>query len=174
MKLLLKLIALTVSLSVAYATSFGMPDWCQLAYDDCKLKFEGHDNVPSFSLDGPADESFTPQIVSRNPGERIGVVTSNGIPPQFILSGYNVRPFNFYYRVPSLTLFKPYTLPHRIGSGIGHEHFDGNFARGSCIRVYITNYQLLVAENPPSVRNINLNRREALDQGKCVVFRTRH
>lgn len=151
-----------------------MPDWCQLAYRDCKLKFDGHDTVPSFSLDGPPDTPFTPQIVSRDPTEHIGIANSNNIAPQFILSGYNVRPFSFYSGIPSLTLFKPYTLPYRIGSAIGHENFNVNFAKGSCIRIYITNYQVLASDNPPSVQNINLSPNEAVSQAKCVAFRIKH
>ena len=71
------------------------------------------------------------------------------------------------------TVFKPFAIELTGGSGIGHEVFQGDqeqVARRRCVRVFFSEYQILVGRSAPFevVDNVGPVRRDR----KCVVFRT--
>lgn len=103
----------------------------------------------------------------------IGVANSNGITPEILRNPNIVIPVT---SIPNghltPTQFKPFTIKYRVGSGVGHEVFQGLVPKGECVRVYLTSYQVLASENPPVINNVNLSPMQAVRGKKCVVFRT--
>lgn len=149
------------------------PDVCAEAYDACDFKFVRRDTVPTFSVTGKSDKPFTPKIVSRMNGERIGVLNSNGIVPEFILADGSVQDITEAGASPKFrpTHFKPFSKKKKNGSGIGHQKYHGNqkmIARGQCIRVYFSTYQVLTGRPPYVKKNVNVDKTD----NKCVVFKS--
>lgn len=112
---------------------------------------------------------FTSTIVSKTPGERLGILNSNGIIPEVILDTGRIEPIVWFGKPRfTPTHFKPFPI-RKPGSGIGHEAFVGNqlqVAQGLCIRVFFSSYQVIVGPRPRDVKNINAKRSDF----KCVVF----
>ncbi|KAI0557984.1 Collagen alpha-1(XII) chain [Gracilaria domingensis] len=52
-------------------------DACEEASLACPFRFDGLGDAPTFSVDGPADEAFTPIIVSGSASERLGRVADH-------------------------------------------------------------------------------------------------
>lgn len=159
---------------VAPTTPVPVADACAAAYDACDFKFMGKDTVPTFKVTGKPDRPFTPKIVSRQQGERIGVVNSNNIIPEFIMVDGSTEKITEASTSPKYrpTHFKPFSKNRRTSSGIGHQTYHGDQkeqARKRCIRVYFSSYQLLTGSRPPYVKN-NIH----VDQSanKCVVFKS--
>lgn len=147
-------------------------DECEQAYRECEFRFDSYDNIPTFSLAGKADVPFTTAIVSKNAYEILGVLNTNHIAPEVVLS-HDYKPITALYASPSLTPthIKPLSIPYGKGSGLGHQVLttsQKNALSNQCIRVFFTSYQVLnyhghVVENANYVpRNKN----------KCVVFRS--
>lgn len=149
---------------------------CGKAFRECMFRFEGSKNLQTFLIGLADNVPFTPQIVSRNPKMRIGILNSNSIQPE-VLSGKFSRffPITVFGNGFTPTQYKPFMIPSRMGSGIGHETFQGNIkvARQRCVRVFFTSYQLLTSSNPPMVTNVNLTPSQARSQKRCVVFMTK-
>lgn len=145
---------------------------CQEAYKKCDFKFSGKSGIPTFSITGKPDKSFTPLIVSKT-GPRIGVLNTNGIVPEFINGSGKVIPITSV-GTPKLTPthFKPFPVPKTVGSGIGHQTFTGNqlqVSRKRCVRVYFSTYQTLTPGSKPKlIENVNVKKSD----NKCVVFKT--
>ena len=133
----------------------------------------GFRSIPTFRIGGPPDIAFTSRIVSKDPREIIGILNTNDVVPEFILrNGAAVRITHFGSQRFTPTHFKPFAIPRTIGSGVGHQTFHGDqlrIARGQCVRVFFTTFQVLKGVRPPTVANVNVGR-EAF---KCVVFRTK-
>lgn len=170
MTFLSKLLVLALLISCVYGSGV---DFCTIAFNRCKFRFEGAKKLQTFSITGRSDVSFTSQIVSKDPKMHIGVVNSNRVTPEILRGPYFVIPVT---SIPNgrltPTQFKPYAIKYRVGSGIGHEVFQGFVPRRECVRVYLTNYQVLASENPPVINNVNLTPVQAVRQENCVVFRT--
>lgn len=149
-------------------------DACEQAYQDCDFAFLNTPVVPTFTLGGNPDKPFTPRIVSRIPGEVVGVLNTNGIIPEFIEPDGSVQLITSTPANPMFapTQFKPLSIPDDIGSGVGYQTFQGNQlfeARNRCVRLFITSFQILETMPPFSVvGNVNADRTD----NKCVVFRT--
>ena len=149
-------------------------DYCEQAYKNCDFRFSGYAyGVPEFYIDNyVVDRAFTPKIVSKVPGEILGVLNSNNITPEFIFN-YGAKPIT-HFGNPNFTPthFKPFSIKYTKGSGIGHQTFHGNqlhVARGKCVRVYFTSYQLLKYHYGPVKENKN---NVPKYKNKCVVFKT--
>lgn len=146
---------------------------CQAAFSACDFRFKGIVGLPTFDLPLKADSAFTPRIVSRVAGERLGVLNTNDIYGEFVLDGRvaNITSFGSPKFTP--THFKPFTIFNTSGSGIGHETFQGNQfdeAKPRCVRVFFTSYQTLDGSSGHVKTNFNDVKRK---MNKCVVFRTR-
>lgn len=179
-------ISIAVSLllaAVSYAAVVDVPspspeipdpfsDECQRAFKSCNFRFAGlPDSVPTFDISGPSDVSFTPPLVWADRSRRVGVANANQ-DGEIIENSSVVLPFSQWdtgFQRLSRTQFKTYPIPKSPFSGIGHEVFQGNeaYAKGKCVRVYITSYQTLNGSNPPLVTG-NVN-----NAHECVVFKTR-
>lgn len=151
-------------------------DGCARAYRNCGFAFEGKRKVPTFSVTGKPDVAFTSLIVSRTKGEKLGVLNTNGIVPEFISKDGSSRPITSFASPPfTPTHFKPLTIAGHgsmDGSGIGHQTYHGDqemLARHRCIRVWFTTYQVFTGKNPPQVNNINVDKSDK----KCVVFKSK-
>lgn len=146
-------------------------DPCRRAFRQCDWEFAGYPGkIPKFSVHSKPDQPFTPRIVSKNPKEKIGILNTNGITPEFITrkGAVPITKFGNPYFTP--THFKPFGIDYVMGSGVGHQTFHGNqkkVARGQCVRVFFTNFQKLMHGYPPKVDNVNVDRYDY----KCVVFR---
>eukprot|EP00172_Hildenbrandia_rubra_P002385 Plantae.Rhodophyta-Hildenbrandia_rubra.ctg3206.p1 GENE.Plantae.Rhodophyta-Hildenbrandia_rubra.ctg3206~~Plantae.Rhodophyta-Hildenbrandia_rubra.ctg3206.p1 ORF type:complete len:218 (+),score=22.48 Plantae.Rhodophyta-Hildenbrandia_rubra.ctg3206:901-1554(+) len=153
-------------------------DTCEDAEQACLLTFRGTVGLQTFGIQGPPNKAFTPNIVSKDPTVFIGVVNSN-IEGEFIEEDGDVVLFS--KAIPAGTgitpfspnVFKPF-FPSTNGmfSGIGVETLQTGqspFARGKCVRVFITEWQILSRDNRV-IGNVNgkTNKRENI----CVVFRT--
>lgn len=149
---------------------------CAGAYDACDFKFAGEDAVPTFSVTGKPDKPFTPVIVSRKKGEILGVLNSNNLVPEFILADGTVQEITDAGATPAFqpTHFKPLPIADESGSGIGHQTYHGGqkkVAKGKCVRVYFSSYQVLAGSPSPSVvDNIHVDSKSA---NKCVVFQSK-
>ncbi|CAN8064475.1 unnamed protein product [Agarophyton chilense] len=142
-------------------------DSCEMAFDECEFTFKGETGLATFRTDGPADKSFTPVIVAKNPDVNLGVLNSNNIVPEFIddSGAFPITDFGSQRFAP--TQFKPLYIWQEQGSGIGHQTFhadQGELAKGRCLRIYFTEIQLV---DP----YFNLNQ-VPRSENKCVVFRT--
>eukprot|EP00177_Eucheuma_denticulatum_P005152 GFKZ01009384.1.p1 GENE.GFKZ01009384.1~~GFKZ01009384.1.p1 ORF type:complete len:375 (-),score=27.94 GFKZ01009384.1:399-1523(-) len=149
-------------------------DSCEVANDMCRFAFQGLNVAPAFPVDGPANTPFTPIIISTNTSERLGVLNTNRITVEIIENDGNVIPITALPTMQdfSPTQFKPIVVPNMMASGIGHESFQGDQqdeAKGRCVRVFFTEFQL-VQLLPPFhvVANVVADR----EDGTCVVFRT--
>ncbi|CAN8072803.1 unnamed protein product [Agarophyton chilense] len=175
MRTIIHLVSLVTLLAAANASGRPRrPDACERAFYNCAFRFQGSNNLQTFSL-GVPDTPFTPQIVSSNRRERIGILNSNGVEPQFINSHGVATAITFFGNRFTPTQFKPFAIQQRIGSGIGHETFQGDasLAKNKCVRVYFTSYQRLQSIYPPVVvTNVNLSPHDAIRMRACVVFRT--
>ena len=152
-------------------------DPCEAAFRRCDFQFS-RPGLQTFSIKGPADTAFTPDIVSKDPHKLIGVVNTN-IEGEFILRNGRVVPFT--KKIPRgsgvqpfmPTVFKAF-FPSTDGmfSGIGHETFQKGqreFAKDMCVRVFLTEYQVLDRRTKQVIGNENKKRRGH----NCVVFRTK-
>jgi len=151
----------------------GRPDACLNAFRRCDFRFQGLNFLPTFNINGPADRSFTPRIVSTRRDEILGVLNTNGITPEFIFNNFQVRPITLFGDQRfTPTAFKPFSIPGTSGSGVGHETFQSNqleVARGMCVRVFFTSYQVLFRNGNVRSNMNNVPR----SRNSCVVFRTR-
>lgn len=156
------------------ATKWTYPNACVQAFNDCDFKFAGKNTLSTFFIGGKQDKAFTPLIVSKNPHENIGVLNMNNITPEFINNNGIATPIS-YVGNPKFTPthFKPYAIKYTRGSGVGHQTFHGNqlsVAKGRCVRVFFSTYQLLEKYYPFNViDNVNVNKYD----NKCVVFMTK-
>lgn len=154
---------------------------CRRAYRQCEFRFKGYSSLPIFKIDGTADVAFTSRIISKHHGEwlgyvnmtdKLGVLNTNNIEPEFILRRRTIPISSRGHPAFTPTHFKPFPIPHTRGSGVGHQTFHGNqlrVARGKCIRVFFTHYQVLNSDGTVK-KNFNDVPRH---KNKCVVFRTR-
>lgn len=146
-------------------------DVCQDAYTECGFYFQGHQFVPSYSIGGPPDISFTDRIISRN--EHIEHVDMSEV-PEFLNADGTTIPIDTVGSPPfTRSHFKPFNYNlSSASSGIGHQTFQGNqksFASNRCVRIYFSHYQKIQSgRGGKRTTNVNVNR---LDN-KCVVFKT--
>ena len=162
-------------LALSFRTSLcssPLPDNCQRAFDDCHFTFiDAGRDVPGFRL-RPQDQAITSRVVSKNRDEFLGVLNTNGIIPEFVQpDGRGIEIINFGMPHFTPTHFKPFFIP-RSGSGVGHQTFIGNqlsVARGKCVRIFFTEYQLLRSFDGDVIRNRNGVPRS---ENSCVVFLT--
>lgn len=149
-------------------------DVCQSAYEACDFKFKGMKEVPTYSVrSGGSDTVFTEAIEKRTGDERIGVLNTNGLVPEFIRAdGTSFGVDEIGSPRLSASSFKPIFIVRSYRSALGHEAFAGSqlsLVRDSCVRVYFTMYQTLSTGWPPVVvNNVNVGRKD----NKCVVFKT--
>lgn len=149
---------------------------CQKAYSHCEFKFSGEAGLSTYNIQPDLnDQAFTPIIVSKDPRERIGVLNMNGITPEFIFPTGSVSPITDFGSQPfTETHFKPFWKSDEFGSGIGHQTFhsdQAHVAKGKCIRIYFTSFQVLKNENGYHVVVDNRNNVPKWEN-KCVVFET--
>lgn len=149
-------------------------DFCLRAFLECRFRFAGFNGLPTFPLFGP-DRAFTTLVVSKDPHERLGVLNTNRIVPEFILPHGAAVPITAFGNPRfTPTHFKPFSIRGTRGSGVGHQTFQGNqfaLARHRCVRIFFTQYQLLSNRFPFNViANINAPFKTSRS---CVVFRTR-
>lgn len=151
----------------------GRRDGCFRAFRRCDFRFQGISGLPTFSISGPADRAFTPRVISTRRNQILGVLNTNDVISEFVFPDGGFSPItNFGSQRFTPTAFKPFSIPRTTGSGVGHETFQGNqlqVARGRCVRVFFTSYQLLFRNGNVS-GNINDVPRS---MNSCVVFRTR-
>lgn len=149
-------------------------DSCRHAFRECDFRFDSHKSIPTFSLSGPADKSFSPRIVSKNRKETLGVLNSNNITPEVLFS-HHFTPITHLHTTEPITPthIKPFSIHHYPGSGIGHQVLSDSQRQvlsGKCIRVFFSEYQVL-NKMGHVVKNLNNVPRFA---NKCVVFRTKN
>lgn len=165
------------AVAILAVAASGYSDSCEEAFHTCDFRFEGKNGLPTFPIDGKADKAFTPRIVSTVYHETLGVLNTNNIVPEFILGGYNAEITKFGSQKFTPTAFKPFSIPYTPWSGIGHETFHGDqlkVAKGKCIRVYFTHYQLL-SQDKYGKYVVKENRNDVPKyENKCVVFRAGH
>lgn len=174
-------IALFAAFVVAVAAEDPPYDPCLDEYIRCDFGFRGHQNPPTHNMETrKADRPFTPWIVSRDPEETIGAVNSNGFVPEFIFDDGSVAKITDYGN-PNFTStsFKPFTFPFNYPyterAGIGHEIFQGDqlgVAKGKCIRVSFSSYQLLYKNKYGRYDVIENKNNVSKSENKCVVFKT--
>lgn len=168
-----ELAEVSASPSPAVTDPFGGPtDACEAAFADCNLRFRGlRDALPTFDITGPKGAPFTPRLVWRDDSRTVGLALSNW-EGELLGAGGSARPFSAWATgaAPlSRSQFKAVPmLPGAPFAGVGHEAFQGNrgFAQGKCVRVRVSDYQLIDGADPPNVIT-NINGVE-----ECVVFRT--
>lgn len=148
-------------------------DVCQAAYDACDFKFAKMKEVPTYNLVGAADVVFSDAIEKKVDVDRIGVLNTNGVVPEFIRADGTSVPINVV-AAPRFapTAFKPIFIVHSYRSALGHQNFHGSqlsLALDRCVGVFFTMYQRLSKGWPPVViDNVNVEK----SHNKCVVFRT--
>lgn len=154
---------------------------CQNAYNACGFKFDGRMQVPTFSVLGAPDRSISPIIISKKANQKIGVLNTNDIIPEFILTDGSAKNITLFAKPRfTPTHFKPYSIAKPMpnlnmtmyGSGVGHQTFHGtqkSLARKRCVRLFFTTYQVLSNGMKPYVTgNVNVKKSDM----KCVVFLT--
>lgn len=160
---------------VVAVSASGYYDACENAFRHCDFRFEGQSDLQTFSISGPDNMAFTPRIISTVHREVLGVLNTNNIVPEFILSdGDFVKITERGHPNFKPTAFKPFSVPHTLGSGIGHQTFHGDqraVATGQCVRVFFSSYQVLKRQNDRYIVIKNVNN-VSRDENKCVVFRT--
>lgn len=169
---------LFVTFALALPSLIAAQNPCRAAFRMCRFRFAEQGGLRTFSVTGPADQAFTSDIILKNRKQHVGVLNSN-IEAEFIGSAGEVTQVSQAIPPPAQAysphVFKPY-FPSTSGmfSGIGHETFQGqaqlDFAKGKCVRVFFTNWQILNNEKQV-VDNFNSNER---DTTNCIVFRTRN
>ncbi|PXF45301.1 hypothetical protein BWQ96_04942 [Gracilariopsis chorda] len=153
--------AFSLVISLANALS------CDGFFNSCQFSFEGHsESIPTYNIGGPSDIPFTPRIVSNRPGEILGVLNVNEIDAIFVNDpDFSTLEEEGFAR----TQFKPMPFPDGFSSGIAHEHFQPgklDEARGRCVRIYFTSFQILSNDSQPVVIN------NSPVPYYCVVFHT--
>ncbi len=143
---------------------------CQQAFDKCQFTFQNTSVLSTFNASGIPDRPFTPLILAKNSTYRVGAVNMNNLVPQFI-DDTGAKNITLFAQQPfSPTQFKPY-YDNQLGSYIGHETYQGNQsaeAKGRCIRVYFSSYQILNAQGNVVDNANNVPK----SSNKCVVFKT--
>lgn len=152
---------------------------CDTAAKECKFKFEGSDNdiAQTFELSATApNQPFSSRIVPKDPSVYIGIANSNNHEPELIKeSDGAITPISQASTggIQSLSrnLFKPFSAGK--GSAMGHETFQQGqqeLIKRRCVRVFITDWQVLDSPNGNVLSNVNNHVNE--QDGNCVVFRT--
>jgi hypothetical protein len=144
-------------------------DRCSHEYDACDFMFEGHENVPTYTLyPNMNDVGFTDVVVPRE-GSGVGTMNSNGRYTSFILGGDEEEQSGEVTMNEYISDFTPYQFKPDGQSvpRIMHETFQAETdARGKCVKVYFTQYQSLDSEGNV-VENV-----ETDSASSCVVFKT--
>lgn len=154
---------------------------CGRVYDECLFKFEGETGLNKYDIPYPQvpDKPFTPIIAPKDPTKKLGVLQTNGIIPEFIWPGYPPLTIVYYSTFLKIqqytsTHFKPFWMSDEFGSAIGHETFQGRqeeSAKGRCVRIYFTSFQVL--EHVYGQNVVVENRNDVpKSENMCVVFET--
>lgn len=172
-----KLFAALVAFALLSLVSARKFDHCKSAFRNCDFQIKGR-GLQTFYLPARPDKAFTPDIITKNRRKLIGVVNTN-LEIEFVQpNGDVVRATR---KIPKSSGVQPFTpnvfksfFPSKGGmfSGIGHETFQKGqleFAKGMCVRVFLTEYQVLNPHTKAVLSNVN----DQKFRGKnCVVFRT--
>ena len=175
------IILLLILYSSPVRTAPTSPDYCKEAFTKCNFGFDGVSSPALFDHRAP-EKAFTPDIVHKDEKKFIGIAVSN-IEGEFIdVETGKVVPFS--QAIPSKsgvqafnpTVFRPY-FPSINGmhTGIGHEVFQsgqGDYAQGKCVRVYLTDYQVLKKKNGFKTVVGKVTGMKDKSKNNCVVFRT--
>lgn len=164
------LVSMNVVLTTAVPTPESAASACAGAYENCLFRFDTVENVPHFYLTGVWDDVFTPRIKSKTEGTIVGLMHSNGFEADIVQQGGS-RPISSLCGMKKVSkfVFKPFRIPNSPFAGIGSQFLtirQQNKLKGKCVRLYMSDYQVLNEQHNVQANTGNLRRSDNI----CVVF----